>query len=103
MSWTIQCCKCRTRLKQFRLHIHERLKLQVPIKTFAIQAAHTGTAPSTPDDGNDYPTTVEEVQKEAKEAYEKYLKQNTGLGVQDAGKDAVVLDSEETVSELQVG
>lgn len=77
--------------------------LEMPIKAYAIQAAHTGTAPSTPDDGNDYPTTVEEVQKEAKEAYEKYLKQNTGLGVQDAGKDAVVLDSEETVSELQVG
>lgn len=72
--------------------------LEMPVKAYAIQAAHTGTESSVADDKNDYPTTVSEVQKEAKLAYEKYLKQNTGLGVQDAGKDAVAAASKESTT-----
>lgn len=65
----------------------DETELTMPIKAFAIQAAHTGTDPDVPDDGNDYPTDPASVQKEAKLAYEKYLNQNAGNGEKDAGAD----------------
>lgn len=67
--------------------------LPMPIKAFAIQAAHTGTDPNTPDDDNGYPTSVTDVQKEAKIAYEKYLNQNAGNGEKDAHADVALANT----------
>ena len=62
----------------------------MPVKAFAIQTAHTGTSPDTPDDGNEYPTEVSKVQEEARWAYEKYLNQNAGNGEKDADPDSQI-------------
>ena len=80
----------------------DSVKLEIPIKAFAIQAAHTGTDPDSPDDGNDYPTDPEQVQKEAKLAYEKYLNQNAGNGEKDAHADSSLdQDIQETAAESE--
>lgn len=68
----------------------DQTKLSMPVKAFAIQTAHTGTSPDTPDDGNEYPTEVSKVQEEARWAYEKYLNQNAGNGEKDADPDSQI-------------
>ena len=52
--------------------------------------------------GNDYPTDPEQVQKEAKLAYEKYLNQNAGNGEKDAHADSSLdQDIQETAAESE--
>lgn len=71
----------------------DQMQLDMPVKAFAIQAAHTGTDPDTPDDGNEYPTDPLAVQQEARLAYEKYLNQNMGNGEKDASADIGLEDA----------
>ena len=52
--------------------------LTMPIKAFAIQAAHTGNDSDEADVGNDYPIEPADVQREARFAFEKYLNQKEG-------------------------
>lgn len=67
----------------------DKVKLQVPVKTFAIQAAHTGN--DADKDNNDIPKDTKTVIQYAKNAFEKYANQNEDNGTASVSADSFVV------------
>lgn len=69
----------------------DKVKLQVPIKTFAIQAAHTGN--DADKDNNHIPGNTATVIRYAKTAFEKYANQNEDNGTATVRADNFVVNN----------
>lgn len=69
----------------------DKVKLQVPIKTFAIQAAHTGN--DADKDNNHIPGNTATVIQYAKTAFEKYANQNADNGTASVSADNFVVQN----------
>lgn len=69
----------------------DKAKLQVPIKTFAIQAAHTGN--DADKDNNNIPGNTATVIQYAKTAFEKYANQNADNGTATVKADNFVVNN----------
>lgn len=69
----------------------DKVKLQVPIKTFAIQAAHTGN--NNDKDNNNIPGNTATVIQYAKTAFEKYANQNADNGTASVSADNFVVNN----------
>ena len=69
----------------------DKVKLQVPIKTFAIQAAHTGN--DADKDNNNIPGNTATVIQYAKTAFEKYANQNADNGTATVKADNFVVNN----------
>lgn len=67
----------------------DNVKMQVPIKTFAIQAAHTGNDEDK--DNNNIPGNTDTVIQYAKKAFEKYANQNADNGTATVRADNFVV------------
>lgn len=67
----------------------DEVKLQVPVKTFAIQAAHTGNDEDR--DNNHIPDNTATVIQYAKKAFEKYANQNADNGTATVRADNFVV------------